>query len=127
MDPINKLATEASAGVDKAATRLHNGIRDTYQGARAAGVDISEKADDVGANLADKADGVVSDAKSRVKDGIKVVRNAVQQGRDTVSQSTESVLTYTRENPVKALMIAAVSGAFIWSLAKALAASRDRP
>jgi ElaB/YqjD/DUF883 family membrane-anchored ribosome-binding protein len=125
MDPINKFATDANAGVDKAANKLHNGIRDTYQGARAAGVDISEKAEEAGSRLADKADGVVSDAKGRVKDGIKVVKDAMQQGRDTVSQSTESVLTYTRENPVKALMIAAVSGAFIWSLAKALAVSRD--
>ena len=36
MDPINKFATDANAGVDKAANKLHNGIRDTYQGARAA-------------------------------------------------------------------------------------------
>jgi ElaB/YqjD/DUF883 family membrane-anchored ribosome-binding protein len=75
--------------------------------------------------VADQADAAVGDARSRVKDGIKVAKEAVQAGRDTVSQTSESVLTFTRENPVKALMIAAVSGAFIWTLAKALASSRD--
>ena len=125
MDPVNKFASEANAGVDKVANKLHNGIRDTFQDAKSAEIDFSEKAEQAGARLADKADGVVSDAKGRVKDGIKVVKDAVQQGRDTVAQSSESVITYTRENPVKALMIAAVSGAFIWSLAKALASSRD--
>ena len=125
MDPINKFTSDANVGIDKAANKLHNGIRDTYQSAKSAEADISEKAEYIGARLADKADGAVNDAKDRVKDGIKVVKDAVQQGRDTVAQSSESVLTYTRENPVKALMIAAVSGAFIWTLARALASSRD--
>ena len=115
-----------TAGVDKVANKLHNGIRDTYQDAKAAEVDISPKRPtNMGARLADKADGVVSDAKGRVKDGIKAAKDAVQQGRETVAQSSESVLAFTRENPVKALMIAAVSGAFIWTLARALASSRD--
>jgi ElaB/YqjD/DUF883 family membrane-anchored ribosome-binding protein len=125
MDPINKFASDANAGVDKAANKLHNGIRDTYEGAKSVESNLSDKADDMGTRLADKADRVVNDARGRVKDGIKVVKDAVEQGRDTVAQSSETVLTYTRENPVKALMIAAISGAFIWSIAKALASSRD--
>ena len=125
MDPINKFASDASAGVDKAANKLHNGIRDTYLGAKAAEDNLADKAEEVGARVADQADAAVGDARSRVKDGIKVVRDAVQSGRDTMSETSESVLTFTRENPVKALMIAAVSGAFIWTLAKALASSRD--
>ncbi|MEO8306750.1 MAG: hypothetical protein ABI616_01750 [Pseudomonadota bacterium] len=125
MEPINKYASDANAGVDKVAGKLHNGIRDTYQGAKSAESELVDKADAMGNKLADKADSVVSDARGRVKDGIKTVRDAVQQGRDTVAQSSETVLAYTRENPVKALMIAAVSGAFIWTLARALASSRD--
>jgi ElaB/YqjD/DUF883 family membrane-anchored ribosome-binding protein len=125
MDPIDKFANDASAGVDKAANKLHNGIRDTYLGAKAAEGNLTDRAEELGARVADQADAAVGDARSRVKDGIKVAKEAVQAGRDTVSQTSESVLTFTRENPVKALMIAAVSGAFIWTLAKALASSRD--
>lgn len=113
MEP-NNLASHANAGVDRAASKLHNGIRNAH-----------EKADGLGAQVADKADAAVSQAKSKVKEGIQSVKDAVQQGRGTVAQSSETVVSYTRDNPVKALLIAAVSGAVVWSLAKALASSRD--
>ena len=56
-------------------------------------------------------------------DANKAVRDVVQQGRVSVTHSSEAILEFTRENPLKALMIAAVSGTFFWAFAKALAAS----
>jgi hypothetical protein len=72
----------------------------------------------------DNADVVVSEAGARVTDGTRVVSDAIQKGRVAVSQSSEPLLAFARENPLKALMIAMVSGTFFWAFAKALAASR---
>jgi hypothetical protein len=50
---------------------------------------------------------------------------AIQRARDTAAQASDSILEYTRTNPVKALMFAAASGALLLTLIKALTPSRD--
>jgi ElaB/YqjD/DUF883 family membrane-anchored ribosome-binding protein len=125
MDPINKFASDASVGADKLAGKLHNGINETYRDAKGAGSKLADKADDISGQLADNADAVVDEAKGRLKDGIRSVKDAAKQARDTVGDSADSVIAYTRENPVKALLIAAVSGAFLWTLARAMGTARD--
>jgi ElaB/YqjD/DUF883 family membrane-anchored ribosome-binding protein len=109
----DKYASDAAASADKIANKLHTGIRDTYQGAKTAE-----------SKLADKADDAVGQVKGRIKDGVKGVRDAVDSAREALSDSSESILTFTREKPVQALLIAAVSGAVLWTLARALS-SRD--
>jgi len=121
----DKYASEAAASADRIARKLRNGIQDTYEGARAAESKLADRADELGAQLANKADEVVTETHSRVRDGIKGVRDAVQTGRDSISHSSETILTFTREKPVQALLIAAVSGAFIWTLARAIGSSRS--
>ena len=44
---------------------------------------------------------------------------------DAASQASDTIIAYTKKNPVQALMIAAVSGALLLALAKFLAPSRD--
>ena len=93
---------------------MQNEIRDAQQSAK-----------DAGASLAKKFDSVVGQAKDTAKQGLDTVKDAVQQTRDSVSGSSKALITYTQENPVKALMIAAASGALLWTLLKALTPSRD--
>ena len=71
----------------------------------------------------DNADVVVSDAWARINDGTRIVRGAIRKGRVTDSRSSEPLLAFARENPLKALMISMVSGTFFWAFAKALATS----
>jgi len=120
----DKYASEAAASADRIARKLRNGIQDTYEGARTAESKLADRADELGAQLANKADEVVTETHGRVRQGIKGVREAVQTGRESISHSSETILTFTREKPVQALLIAAVSGAFIWTLARAIGSSR---
>ena len=52
-------------------------------------------------------------ARAMGKQGFDAVSDAAGRARDTVSSTSESIINYTKENPVKALMIAVVSGA-LW-------------
>jgi ElaB/YqjD/DUF883 family membrane-anchored ribosome-binding protein len=114
MDTVNNFTKHAASGVDTAANRLHDGIHAA-----------EDKARGLGADAAERADSAVNDAQGRIKDGIQDVKRAVKQARDGISNSTDSIIAYTQENPVKALLIAAASGAALWTLARLLATSRD--
>lgn len=83
--------------------------------------DGERNAKDAASTMGDKVDNL----RTMARQGIDTVKQSVQQTRDSVSESSEAVISYTQENPIKALMIAAVSGALVWTLLKAFAASRD--
>lgn len=102
----NDLAKQGHDFVDKAADKVHNGISSAQQTASK----MSETADQAGTFLGR---------------GIDSARATVQQVRDSATQASESLVTYTKENPVKAILIAAASGALLLTLFNALARSRD--
>ena len=61
---------------------------------------------------------VAARAQSMGKQGLGAVSDAASQASDTI-------IGYAKENPVKALLIAAASGALVVSLIKMLTPSRD--
>ena len=82
-----------------------------------------------GQALADKAapfaSRVAGQAQALGKQGVDKANDIAQQARKTASQATDSILSYTQENPVKALLIAAASGALLIAFLKAVTPSRD--
>jgi ElaB/YqjD/DUF883 family membrane-anchored ribosome-binding protein len=68
---------------------------------------------------------VAGQAQAFGQQGVDAVSDYAQQARKTASQASDSIVTYTQENPVKALLIAAASGALLFTLIKAIAPSRD--
>jgi ElaB/YqjD/DUF883 family membrane-anchored ribosome-binding protein len=83
--------------------------------------------------LAEKA---ADKAKSGTHAGSKLVQSASRQGldaitemagqaRDVASSASDSIVTYTKKNPIKALAIAAASGALLYAAIKAMLPSRD--
>ena len=104
---VNDLAKQAHEFVDKADDKAHRGIDK-----------VRQKASTVGDTAADQVQTIVG----RGIDGAKA---AVQQVRDSATQASESLVTYTKENPVKAILIAAASGALLLTLFNALSRSRD--
>jgi ElaB/YqjD/DUF883 family membrane-anchored ribosome-binding protein len=57
----------------------------------------------------------------------RVAGQAQAFGKQSVdaAQASDSVISYTQENPVKALLIAAASGALLLTLINAITPSRD--
>jgi ElaB/YqjD/DUF883 family membrane-anchored ribosome-binding protein len=76
-------------------------------------------------SAADKVLSGIRDAQATVSSKVAAVTEAAGRARDTVSSASRSVIDYTKENPVKELAIAAVSGALLVTIAKAIRAPRD--
>jgi len=76
-----------------------------------------------------KADDALSSGSKRVqsmgKQGLDVITDMTSQARDVASNAGESIIAYTKENPVKALAVAAAAGALLYAAIKASAASRN--
>jgi ElaB/YqjD/DUF883 family membrane-anchored ribosome-binding protein len=84
-----------------------------------SGKDLSEfasRGQAVADKAADRAQGIVSQAADAISD-------AARKARGFAFDTQDSVVTYTREKPVKALMIAATAGAIIVTLIRALSPS----
>jgi F0F1-type ATP synthase membrane subunit b/b' len=103
----NDLAKQGQDFVDNAADRVHKGI----SGARQTATKIGETAAD--------------QAQTILERGIDSAKAAAQRVRDSATQASESLVTHTKENPVKAILVAAASGALLLTLFNALSRSRD--
>ena len=107
MDPFSNVSEQGRAAVDKAANTAHSGI------------------DRAGDMLSDGVESARTGAKSAVGKLSDQARTATKTIRDTASQTSESIISYTRDNPARALMIAAGCGALVLTLIKALRPSRE--
>src|SRR5277367_3112934 len=76
-------------------------------------------------NAADKIHDGIRGAQRTVRQGLKSVNAASRRISDTASQVSDTVSSYTKKNPVKALLIAAASGALLLTVIKTLVPSRD--
>lgn len=68
---------------------------------------------------------VTNQALALGKQGIDAVSDAWAQARDTAVDASDSIVAYTKKNPVKALAFAAASGALLYAIIQALTAERD--
>jgi ElaB/YqjD/DUF883 family membrane-anchored ribosome-binding protein len=110
---------------DKAADKVQGGIRDAQHAAKEAGNTLSHKVDDVQADAAPMMKRVIGQAQSMGRQGVDAISDMASQARDVASNTSDSILAYTKKNPVKALAIAAASGAVLYAVIKALTPSRD--
>jgi ElaB/YqjD/DUF883 family membrane-anchored ribosome-binding protein len=118
-------AKTSQALADKATDKVQAGIRSAQQSAKDAGASLSSRVTDAH----DKAIPVIrkasSQAQSTVQQGFDAVSDIAAQARDMVADTADSIVSYTKRNPVQALAIAAASGALIYVAIKALRSYRD--
>lgn len=67
----------------------------------------------------------VDEAKSWIEDTTGRLQDGFQSARDKASDVTDQVIDYTRDEPVKALLIAAAVGAGLMVLISAMTRSRN--
>jgi ElaB/YqjD/DUF883 family membrane-anchored ribosome-binding protein len=99
---------------DKAADKLQSGIRNAKDAANRAG--------DSSGQFIGKAADQVQSAASQAMDSLNT---ATQKARATASDVGDSVVSYTRDNPVTTILISAAAGALIATVVSALLPSRD--
>ena len=121
----NQFDKQGQSAADKAADKIQGGIRDAQRTVSQAGDQLSNKVEDLRHDAVPALKNAVDQTQSFVKQSMKSVSAASRQISDTASQVSDGVISYTRTNPIKAILIAAASGALLLTVIKALTPSRE--
>ena len=115
---VKTIAKQGQSLADTAADKVQGGIRE-------AGAALSSKVDEIRDDAGPGLRQTAARVQTLGKQGFDAVSEVAGRARDTISSASQSIIDYTKENPVKALAIAAVSGALFVAIVKAIKASRD--
>jgi ElaB/YqjD/DUF883 family membrane-anchored ribosome-binding protein len=121
----NHLARQGQDMADTASRALHDGVRATQNSADQALDKLSEKASELKSEAAPMLGKVSERAHAYIDQGRDAARDAAQQLRDQATRASNMALDYTRDEPVRALLAAAATGALLMGLVAILARSRD--
>jgi ElaB/YqjD/DUF883 family membrane-anchored ribosome-binding protein len=121
----DSFAKTAKALADKAANKAQAGIHGAQESVKVGRNGLSSKVGDVH----DKAVPVIVEAagraQSRAQQSFDAISDIADQARDMAASATDSIVSYTKKNPVKALAIAAASGAVLYAAIRTFRSYRD--
>jgi ElaB/YqjD/DUF883 family membrane-anchored ribosome-binding protein len=121
----NDFAQQGQDWAHKPADKVQASIRDAQQASNEAGEKLSTKVETARSQGAPSIKKVADQTQAVVRQGMQAVNTAAQQVRDTAMHTSDSLVAFTKENPIKTILIAAASGALLLTLFNALARSRD--
>jgi ElaB/YqjD/DUF883 family membrane-anchored ribosome-binding protein len=110
---------------DQAANAADNAIRSTQRTADEAFDALSNKVDDLRSQAAPLINRVSAKAEDAAKRGLEAMRDSSQQLREKAQLASESTVAYVKDEPVKAMLIAAATGALLMGLVSLMGRSRD--
>ena len=122
-DPSD-LANKGHAFADKATDKLQSGIRDAKQSVSSAASSASNKVEAMRSGVGQAIDNASDNAQGLLRQGRDAVSDATRKAQDFASDAQDSIVTYTRQKPVKALLIAAAAGAALITLMRAFSSSK---
>ncbi|MGO9950144.1 MAG: hypothetical protein ACLPWG_25300 [Steroidobacteraceae bacterium] len=117
----NDLSKQGQELADKATNMVQGGIQDAKRTVNHAADQLSSKAD----QLRRETKPLIKRAAQQTNAYAQSVGEATQRIRAAASQASESVTEYAKENPVKAILIAAASGAVLATLFHTISRARD--
>jgi ElaB/YqjD/DUF883 family membrane-anchored ribosome-binding protein len=118
--PSSTIADSGKDMADAAANKIQSGIRETKKTIDKAGDQLSSKVE----GLRKDSKPVIKQIRDQAQSFAEGLRDTGRQFSDAASRASDSVTSFTKENPVKAILIAAASGAVLMTLFKAIARSR---
>ncbi|MDQ6685536.1 MAG: hypothetical protein M3Z16_10450 [Pseudomonadota bacterium] len=119
------LAQQGQDVVDQAAGSVQSTLRTTQRAADEALSGISDKVDDLRNQAAPMLNRVSSQAEAAARRGIEAVRDTSQQLRERALRASDSTVGYIKDEPIKAMLIAAATGALLMGLVTLMSRSRD--
>ena len=131
MDTIGSTTTSKSAAqqgqdmADSAASTAQGAIRSTQRTTDQALGRLSDKVDDVRSQAAPLINKVTSQAEAAARRGMEAVRDTSQQLRERALQAQDMTVAYVKDEPMKAMLIAAATGALLMGIISMLGRSRD--
>ena len=119
------LAQQGQDLADKAASNAQGAIRTTQKAADGALDNLSSKVDDLRDQAAPLLSRVSSQAEAAARRGIEAVRDTSQQLRDRALRVSDTAVGYVKDEPIKAMLIAAATGALLMGIVALMSRSRD--
>ena len=119
------LAQQTQDMADTAATGVQGAIRSTQRAADSTLDRMSDKVDEVRTQAMPILNKVTSQAEAAARRGMDAVRDTSQQLRDKAVQASDMTVAYVKDEPIKAMLIAAATGALLMGIISLLSRSRD--
>jgi ElaB/YqjD/DUF883 family membrane-anchored ribosome-binding protein len=130
MDTGNTTGTKSQAQqaqdmTDNAADATQGALRSTQRATDQAFDRLSETVEGVRSKAGPMLNKVASQAEAAARRGMDAVRDTSQQLRDRAMQAQDMTVAYVKDEPIKAMLIAAATGAVLMGLITLLSRSRD--
>lgn len=111
---------------DRAASSADHAIRSTQYAVNGALNNLAANVEDLRHQTAPLLDRASGQASALAHRGADSLRHTSQYLRDSARQSSDNTKSYIRDEPVKAVLIAAATGAVLAALVNLLGHSRNR-
>lgn len=118
-------ASTAAGYADQAAQSAENAIKSTQRMANDALEGLSEKVQDVRSQATPAINRLATQAEDAARRGIAAVKESTQQLREKAVHATDTTAAYIKDDPIKAMLIAAATGAALMALISLMGRSRD--
>ncbi len=119
------LSQQGQEIADKAANSAQGAIHSTQRAAESALDSLSAKVDDLREQAAPLLSRVSTQAEAAARRGIEAVRDTSQQLRERALRASDSAVGYVKDEPIKAMLIAAATGALLMGIVALISRSRD--
>jgi len=119
------VAQQAQEIADKAANSAQSAIRSTQNAADGALESLSATVDDLHDQAAPLLSRVSTQAEAAARRGIEAVRDTSQQLREKALRASDTAVGYVKDEPIKAMLIAAATGALLMGIIALMSRSRD--
>jgi ElaB/YqjD/DUF883 family membrane-anchored ribosome-binding protein len=110
---------------DQAAQSADSAIKSTQRFANEALDTLSDKVGEVRDQAAPVLNRVAEKAETLARRGLEAVKDSSQVVRDRALRASDSTVAYIKDEPVKAILIAAATGAALMALISLMTRSRD--
>jgi ElaB/YqjD/DUF883 family membrane-anchored ribosome-binding protein len=119
------VAQQGQDMADNASGAAQGAIRSTQRAADQALDRLSDKVDEARGQAAPLLNKVTSQAEAAARRGMDAVRDTSQQLRERAAQAQDMTVAYVKDEPIKAMLIAAATGAVLMGIVSMLGRSRD--
>ena len=116
---------QAANGGDQIASAFDGAAKSAQHTVDGALDSLSSKVDDIRSQATPMIDRLSAQAGAAAKRGIDAVRDTSQQLRDRAVRASDSTVAYVKDEPVKAVLLAAATGALLMGLVSLLRRSRQ--
>ena len=122
----SKLVEQSNGLADHAAQSADHAIEATQRVANDTLDSLSGTVEDMRQHAAPMLNRATEQVSALAQRGVDRVRETSLQLRDRALRASDSTVNYVRDEPVKAMLIAAATGAALMALVSLMSGSRDR-